>query len=129
MSGETMRSRNPAGRAGFVNNLLAFVSTLAVFIESRLALFSKESKAAFVQLMGLLACLVGALLFFSLGYAFLIIGAIAGIAHLLQLSWLWGRTRGSGSAFRAGDNSSNRCARLHAPRAVSRAQCGTEKGP
>jgi uncharacterized membrane protein YqjE len=89
MTGETMRSRNPAGRSGFLNNLLAFVNTLAAFIESRLSLFAKESKAAFGQLLGLLAWLVGALLFFALGYGFLIVGVIAGIAHLLEVPWLW----------------------------------------
>ncbi|MEP7015145.1 MAG: phage holin family protein [Verrucomicrobiota bacterium] len=68
--------------------MLAFVNALAAFVESRLALLGKESKAAAAQLLGLLACLVAALLFFALGYTFLIVGAIAGIARLLQVSWL-----------------------------------------
>lgn len=89
MTGETMRSRNPAGRAGFFNNLLAFANALAAFFESRLALFANESKAAVRQLLGVLACLVAALLFFAVGYGFLIVGAIAGIAKLLQVPWLW----------------------------------------
>lgn len=89
MTGETMRSRNPAGRAGFLNNLLAFINTLVAFVESRMALLAKESKAALAQLMALLACLIGALMFFALGYAFLIAGAIAGIAHWLQVPWIW----------------------------------------
>lgn len=84
-----MRSRNPAGRAGFLDNLLAFIGTLAAFVDSRLTLFARESKAALAQLVGLIACLVGALLFFALGYAFLIVGAIAGIAHFFQTPWLW----------------------------------------
>ena len=88
MTGETMPSRN-AGRAGFLGSLLAFANALAGFIESRLALFTRESKTALWQLLGAIACLVGALLFLVMGYAFLVIGAVAGIARLLQVPWLW----------------------------------------
>src|SRR5213082_1125670 len=68
MTGETMPSRN-AGRAGFLGSLLAFANALAGFIESRLALFTRESKTALWQLLGAIACMVGAL--------------------RLQVPWLW----------------------------------------
>src|SRR6266480_4043681 len=89
MTGETMPSRNPAGRAGFLGSLLAFVNALAGFIESRLDLFAKESKTALWQLLGAIACIVGAVLSLVMGYAFLIVGAVAGIARLLHVPWLW----------------------------------------
>jgi uncharacterized membrane protein YqjE len=89
MTGETMRSRNPAGRAGFLNSLLAFISALAGFIESRLALFTKESKAAAGQMLAVVACLVAALMFFASGYVFLIVSAIVAIARLAQVPWVW----------------------------------------
>ena len=53
MADEATRSRNPAGHAGLLDNLLALASALAGFFESRFALFSKESKAALVQMLGL----------------------------------------------------------------------------
>ena len=89
MTGETLRSRAPAGRDGFVGSVVAFVNGLAGFIESRLALFTKESKSAIGQLLGAIACVVGALLFLVMGYAFLIVGAVAGIARLLHVHWFW----------------------------------------
>ena len=45
------RSRNPAGHAGLLENLLALSSALTEFFESRFALFAQESKAALVQLL------------------------------------------------------------------------------
>jgi uncharacterized membrane protein YqjE len=89
MTGETTRFRNPAGRAGLVNNLLAFLNALAGFLESRLALLAKESKAALVQAVLLVVCLLGALLLFAFGYVFLIASAVVGLARALQVSWLW----------------------------------------
>jgi len=88
MTGDTMPSRN-TGRAGVLGSLLAFANALAGFIESRLALFARESKTALWQLLGVIACMLGALLFLAIGYAFLIVGAVAGIARLLQVPWLW----------------------------------------
>ena len=44
MAGDTMRFRNPAGHAGLLHNLVALLGTLAGFLESRAALFAKESK-------------------------------------------------------------------------------------
>ena len=89
MTGETMRSRNAAGHTGFVNNLLAFIGAIVSFAEGRFALFARESKTAFGQIVGLLACVVGALMFLAMGYVFLIVSAIVGIAHLAQVSWIW----------------------------------------
>jgi uncharacterized membrane protein YqjE len=89
MTGETLRSRAPAGRDGFVGSVVAFVNALAGFAESRLALFTRESKSAVGQLLGAIACVLGALLFLVMGYAFLIVGAVAGIARLLHVHWFW----------------------------------------
>jgi len=52
-----MRFRNPAGHAGLLHNLVALLGTLAGFLESRAALFAKESKIALVQVLILVACL------------------------------------------------------------------------
>ena len=83
------RFRNPAGRAGFFTNLLALINALASFFESRAALFAKESKAALVQLLALVAVIVAALLLFAFGYIFLIATAVASVAAIAQVSWLW----------------------------------------
>ena len=89
MTGETMRARVPAGRTGFLGGVVAFVNALAGFLESRLALLTKESKSAVRQLLGVIVCVAGALLFVVMGYAFLIVGAVAGIARLLHVHWFW----------------------------------------
>ena len=89
MAGDTMRFRNPAGHAGLLHNLLALVNDLAGFLESRLGLFAKESKAALVQVLVLVACLAGAAVLALFGYVFLIASALVGIAHALQVSWVW----------------------------------------
>jgi uncharacterized membrane protein YqjE len=89
MIGESSPSRNPAGRAGFLTNLLALANALAAFAESRLALFTRESKSALLQLLLLVACLVAAILLFAFGYVFLIATAIVGLARATQISWEW----------------------------------------
>jgi uncharacterized membrane protein YqjE len=89
MADEATRSRNPAGHAGLLANLLALASALAGFFESRLALFSKESKAALVQGLVLAACLIAAVMLFAIGYVFLIASIVAGIARAAQVSWIW----------------------------------------
>ncbi len=88
MISEITRSRNPAGHAGLLANLLALASALAEFFESRFILLAQESKAALVQLLVLAACLILALFLSVLGYVFLISSAIVGLAHLAQISWL-----------------------------------------
>src|SRR5205814_7939372 len=89
MMSEIPRSRNPAGHDGLLENLLALVTALAEFFESRFALFAQESKTAAVQLLILAGCLILALLLCALGYVFLITGVVVGLAHLLGVSWPW----------------------------------------
>jgi uncharacterized membrane protein YqjE len=89
MISESPRSRNPAGHPGLLENLLALISALAEFFESRFALLAEESKAAAVQLLILAGCLIFALLLCALGYVFLIAGAVVGLAHLAGISWPW----------------------------------------
>src|SRR6266498_378162 len=89
MISDRPRSRNPAGRAGLLENLLALLSALADFFESRFALLAQESKVAAVQVLILVGCLIFALLLSALGYVFLITGAVVGLAHLAGISWPW----------------------------------------
>lgn len=89
MAPEAMRSRNPAGHAGLFNNLLALLNSLAEFGASRFALFARESKEALAQVLIVIACLVVALIFFTLGYLFLVGCAVVAIARLAQISWIW----------------------------------------
>jgi len=89
MISESSRSRNPAGHAGLLQNLLALVSALAEFFESRFALLAEESKAAALQVLVLAGCLIFALLLCAIGYIFLITGLVAGLAHLVGISWPW----------------------------------------
>ena len=89
MAGETMRSRNPAGHAGLLGNLLALFNDFASFVESRAALLAKESKVALVQLLIIAGCLLVALMFFAFGYIFLLAGAIVAVARVAQVSWVW----------------------------------------
>ena len=89
MISENPRSRNPAGHAGLLENVLALLTALADFLESRFALVAQESKAAAVQLLILAGCLIFALLLCALGYIFLITGVVVGLAHLAGISWPW----------------------------------------
>jgi uncharacterized membrane protein YqjE len=87
MTSERSWSRNPAGHAGLLENLLALVSALAEFFESRFALFAQESKAAALHLVILIACVIVAVVLSVMGYVFLIVAAVVGLAHLLGVSW------------------------------------------
>jgi uncharacterized membrane protein YqjE len=89
MAGETTRSRGRAGDAGLFNSLSALISALADFFQSRAALIARESKAAVVQCVVLVIGLVAALVLFTLGYLFLIVSVIVGIAHAAHVSWTW----------------------------------------
>ena len=89
MTSESPRSRNPAGHAGLLENLLALLTALAEFFESRFALVAQESKAAAVQVLILAGCLIFALLLCAVGYVFLITGVVVGLAHLAGISWPW----------------------------------------
>ena len=86
---ESTRSRNPAGHAGLLENLLALLNALAEFFESRFALLAEESKGAAIQLLILVGCVIFALLLCALGYVFLITGAVVGLAQLIGISWSW----------------------------------------
>ncbi len=99
MISETTRSRNPAGHAGLLENLLALASALTEFFEGRFALFAQESKAALVQLLVLAACLILALVLCVLGYVFLIVSAVVGSAHLVGISWVWTALAAAGGHF------------------------------
>ena len=88
MAGETMRFRNPAGHAGLLHNLVALVNSLTGFLESRIALFAKESKTALVHVLVLVGCLAGAAFLAVFGYLFLVASAVVGLAHAFHLSWV-----------------------------------------
>ena len=88
MAGETMRFRNPAGHAGLLHNLVSLLNSLAGFLESRVALFAKESKTALVHVLVLVACLAAAAFLAVFGYIFLVASAIVGLAHALHISWV-----------------------------------------
>jgi uncharacterized membrane protein YqjE len=85
----TVPFRNPAGHAGLVQNLKALVASLAQFLESRFQLAARESKAAVRRLVTIAICLVVALVMSLLGFIYLVVFAIVGIAHLLGVWWLW----------------------------------------
>jgi uncharacterized membrane protein YqjE len=87
MASESYRPRNPAGHAGLLENLLALVSALTAFFESRFALAAQESKTAAVQLLILAGCVVAALVLCVLGYIFLVVAVVAGLAKLIGTSW------------------------------------------
>src|SRR5438034_11658148 len=89
MAGENSPSRSRPRQEGFIGSLVALVSALADFFESRAALFATETKAAGIQFVLIGLCLVGTLLFFAFGYVFLLATAVVAIAHLANVSWLW----------------------------------------
>jgi uncharacterized membrane protein YqjE len=99
MTSEATRSRNPAGHAGLLANLLALASAVAEFFESRFVLFARESKSALVQLLVVAACVILALFLLILGYIFLISSAIVGLAHLAGISWPWAALVAAGVHF------------------------------
>jgi uncharacterized membrane protein YqjE len=87
MSSESVRSRNPAGHPGLLDNALALISAIAEFFESRFALVALESKTAALQVLILAGCVIAALALCVMGYVFLIVSAVVGLAHLLGTSW------------------------------------------
>ena|SRR5437762_10864223 len=99
MISETSGSRNPAGHAGLLENLLALLSALTEFFEGRFALLAQESKSALVQLLVLAACLILALVLCMLGYIFLIVSAVVGVAYLAGISWVWTALAAAGAHF------------------------------
>ena len=87
MSSESRPSRNPAGHSGLLDNALALISAVVELFESRFALVAQESKAAALQILILLACVIAALALCVMGYVFLIVSAVVGLAHLFGTSW------------------------------------------
>ena len=88
MAGETMRFRNPAGHAGLLHGLVSLFNSLAGFLESRIALFAKESKTALLHVLVLVGCLAVAAFLAVFGYIFLVASAIVALAHALHVSWV-----------------------------------------
>ena len=84
-----MPFRNPAGHRGLRQNLKSLIASLTQFVESRAKLAASESKSAVRHLLIVLVCAVGALVLSLLGFVYLIVFAIVGIAHLLGISWIW----------------------------------------
>ena len=89
MSSESPPSRNPAGHSGLLENALALISAFAEFFEIRFTLIAQESKSAALQIAILVGCVIGAVALCVMGYVFLIISAVMGLAHLLGISWPW----------------------------------------
>jgi uncharacterized membrane protein YqjE len=99
MPGESTRSRRGAGPGGIFGSVLALVSALAEFFETRAALIAAESKAAMIQFAIAAICLIAALTLFGLGYVFLVASVIVGVAQLAQISWLWTALAAAGVHF------------------------------
>src|SRR5947199_2851141 len=89
MSSDSPPSHNPAGHSGLLANALALLTAVAGFFESRLALAARESKSASLQILILIGSLLFAGVLCVMGYVFLIVSAIAGLAHLAGTSWPW----------------------------------------
>ena len=88
MAGLPMPFRNPAGHAGLFQSLRSLVASLTQFLESRFQLAARESKAALLHLLTLVACLLAAAVLSLFGYVFLIVFVTVWVAHLIGISWL-----------------------------------------
>ena len=84
-----MRFRNPAGHRGLLGNLFGALNALIAFLESRFELFAQESKSAAINVVVLVSCLAGAALLCAIALIFLLVAAVAGLAHALHISWIW----------------------------------------
>ncbi len=89
MVGRPIPFRNPAGHAGLLDTLRSLVASLAQFLESRIQLAARESKAAARHLITIVVCLIAAAVLSLFGYVFLIVSVIFAIAHLIGVSWTW----------------------------------------
>ena len=87
MSSGSFPSRNPAGHSGLLDNALGLISAVVAFFEGRFVLVAQESKTAAVQVLILVGCVIAALALCLMGYVFLIVSAVVGLAHLLGTSW------------------------------------------
>ena len=84
-----MPFRNPAGHAGLRQSVASLVASLVQFVQSRLQLAAHESKDALRHVVAMIAFLVGAAVLLLFGYVFLIAFVVAGVAHLIGISWIW----------------------------------------
>ena len=89
MVSRPMPLRNPAGHAGLLPTLRSLVASVAQFLESRLKLAARESKAAARHLVMLVAFGIAAGVLSIFGYIFLIVSAVFAIAHFFGISWTW----------------------------------------
>jgi uncharacterized membrane protein YqjE len=89
MAEGSMRFRNPAGHAGLRQNITSLLASFSEFLQSRLKLATRESKAAVRHLATMAICVVIALVLSLVGFVFLMVFAIVGIAHLLGVWWAW----------------------------------------
>jgi len=89
MAFQTVPSRETAGHGGLIGSLLALVTDFALLVEARMALFVRESKSALVQMIILAGLVVAAVLFVTLGYIFLLVSVIFGVAELVDVPWIW----------------------------------------
>src|SRR5262245_10601084 len=92
-------TRNPAGQDGLLANLLAFANALTDFFADRFALFAQDSKEALLQLVVLAAGSILAVILSVFGYIFLVASAVAGMAHLAGISWVWTALAAAGVHF------------------------------
>lgn len=87
MSSGSPTSRNPAGHSGLLDNALGLLSAVVEFFELRFAVLTQETKSVGLRLLIAVGCVIGALVLCVMGYVFLIVSAVVGIAHLLGTSW------------------------------------------
>ena len=87
MSSGSFPSRNPAGHSGLLDNALGLISAVVAFFEGRFVLLAQESKTAALHLLILVGCVIAALALCLMGYVFLIVSAVVGLAHFLRTSW------------------------------------------
>ncbi|CAN5573645.1 hypothetical protein BH20VER3_BH20VER3_03790 [soil metagenome] len=84
-----MDFRNPAGHAGLRQNITVFLASLTQFLQTRLQLAAQESKAALRHVVTMVAGLIAAAVLLLFGYVFLVAFVVAGVAHLMGISWIW----------------------------------------
>jgi uncharacterized membrane protein YqjE len=89
MARPSVRSHNPAGHAGLIDNTVGLVSALFAYIETRSALLAVESKAMLLQLVAVVAFSLGALIATIFGYIFVAASLVLGFAHRTGISWTW----------------------------------------
>ncbi len=84
-----MPFRNPAGHTGLRGNVASFIASLTQFLQSRLQLAAQEGKEALRHIVTMVAALLAAAVLLLFGYIFFVAFVIAGVAHLVGISWIW----------------------------------------